>query len=53
MPLGSSPAGLEIQTELQNAMAPAMSGDKTIEEALGDAQAAAMLVYEQATAGAQ
>ncbi|MFJ6280867.1 extracellular solute-binding protein [Arthrobacter subterraneus] len=53
VPLGSSPAGLEIQTELQNAMAPAMSGDKTIEEALGDAQAAAMLVYEQATAGAQ
>ncbi|GAB3541663.1 extracellular solute-binding protein [Arthrobacter tecti] len=51
--LGSSPAGLEIQTELQNAIAPAMSGDKTIEQALGDAQAAAMLVYEQATAAAQ
>jgi multiple sugar transport system substrate-binding protein len=51
--LGSSPAGLEIQTELQNAISPAMSGDKTVEEALGDAQAAAMLVYEQATANAK
>lgn len=48
--LGSSAAGLSIQTELQNAISPAMSGDKTPEEALGDAQAAAVLAYDQAVA---
>lgn len=46
--LGSSPAGLQINTELQNAIVPAMTGKKTAKEALGDAQAAAMLAYNQA-----
>jgi multiple sugar transport system substrate-binding protein len=46
--LGSSPAGLQINTELQNAIVPAMTDKKTVKEALGDAQAAALLAYNQA-----
>jgi multiple sugar transport system substrate-binding protein len=46
--LGSSPAGLQINTELQNAIVPAMTGKKSVKDALGDAQAAAMLAYNQA-----
>ena len=45
---GASPAGQEIQSELQNAVTAAMLGDKTPEEALADAQGAAMRAYEQA-----
>ncbi len=48
---GSSPAGQEIQNELNNAITAALLGDKTPEEALGDAQNAAMRAYEKATAG--
>jgi multiple sugar transport system substrate-binding protein len=47
--LGSSPAGLDINTELQNAIVPALEGSKTVKEALDDAQAAAMLAYKQDT----
>lgn len=48
---GSSPAGQEIQNELNNAVTAALLGDKTPEEALADAQDAAMRAYENATAG--
>jgi multiple sugar transport system substrate-binding protein len=48
---GSSPAGQDIQNELNNAITAALLGDKTPEEALADAQAAAMRAYENATAG--
>ncbi|NLP84529.1 extracellular solute-binding protein [Microbacterium sp. CFH 90308] len=48
---GSSPAGQDIQNELNNAVTAALLGDKTPEEALADAQQAAMRAYENATAG--
>ncbi|WP_194420905.1 extracellular solute-binding protein [Microbacterium abyssi] len=48
---GSSPAGQEIQNELNNAVTAALLGDKTPEQALADAQGAAMRAYENATAG--
>ncbi|MET1004195.1 MAG: extracellular solute-binding protein [Propionibacteriaceae bacterium] len=44
--IGASPAGLQIQTELTNAAAAAMTGSKTPEKALQDAQAAALRAYE-------
>jgi multiple sugar transport system substrate-binding protein len=44
--LGSSPDGLDINTELQDAVVPALEGSKTIKEALKDAQAAAELDYK-------
>lgn len=43
---GASPAGQEIQTELKNAVTSALLGDKTAEEALADAQEAAMRAYD-------
>ena len=45
---GSSPAGQQIQTELQNAVASALLGSKAPDAALKDAQAAAMRAYNQA-----
>lgn len=48
---GSSPAGQEIQNELNNAITAALLGDKEPEQALADAQDAAMRAYENATAG--
>jgi multiple sugar transport system substrate-binding protein len=48
---GSSPAGQAIQNELNNAVTAALLGDKTPEEALDDAQSAAMRAFENATAG--
>jgi multiple sugar transport system substrate-binding protein len=48
---GSSPAGQDIQNELNNAVTAALLGDKTPQEALADAQSAAMRAYENATAG--
>lgn len=48
---GSSPAGQDIQNELNNAVTAALLGDKTTEEALADAQEAAMRAYDNATAG--
>lgn len=47
---GSSPAGQQIQTELQNAVTAALLGEKSAEDALADAQSAAMRAFEQ-TAG--
>lgn len=47
---GSSPAGQDIQNELNNAVTAALLGDKTTEEALADAQEAAMRAYDNATA---
>ena len=43
---GSSPAGQEIQNELNNAITAALLGDKSPEDALKDAQKAAMRAYE-------
>jgi multiple sugar transport system substrate-binding protein len=45
---GASPAGQQIQTELQNAVTSALLGTKTPEAALADAQTAAMRAYNQA-----
>lgn len=45
---GASPAGQEIQSELKNAVASALLGDKSVEEALADAQTAAMRAYDKA-----
>lgn len=41
-----SPAGQEIQNELNNAISSALLGDKTPEEALADAQQAAQRAYD-------
>lgn len=46
---GPSPAGQEIESELKSAVASALLGDKTPEQALADAQEAAMRAYDQAT----
>jgi multiple sugar transport system substrate-binding protein len=44
---GASPAGQQIQSEVQNAITSSLLGTKTPEEALKDAQAAAMRAYNQ------
>jgi|tagenome__1003787_1003787.scaffolds.fasta_scaffold20889384_1 multiple sugar transport system substrate-binding protein len=44
---GSSPAGQAIQTELQNAVSAVLLGQKSPEQALGDAQGAAKRAYDQ------
>lgn len=48
---GSSPAGQDIQNELNNAITATLLGDKTAEEALADAQDAAMRAYDNITGG--
>lgn len=48
---GSSPAGQDIQNELNNAITAALLGDKTPEEALADAQTAAQRAYDTITGG--
>ncbi|HYI59400.1 MAG TPA: extracellular solute-binding protein [Microlunatus sp.] len=45
--LGASPAGQTIQSELNNAVSSALLDQKTPEQALADAQAAAMRAYEK------
>ncbi|WP_314505025.1 extracellular solute-binding protein [uncultured Microbacterium sp.] len=45
---GSSPAGQQIQSELQNAVTSALLGEKSATDALADAQAAAQRAYDQA-----
>ncbi|MCX6501362.1 MAG: extracellular solute-binding protein [Microbacterium sp.] len=45
---GASPAGQTIQSELTNAITAALLGDKSVEDALADAQDAAMRAYEKA-----
>ena len=47
---GSSPAGQQIQTEVQNAVTSALLGEDTPADALAAAQEAAMRAYEQAAA---
>lgn len=47
---GSSPAGQDIQNELNNAITAVLLGDKTTEQALADAQQAAQRAYDNATA---
>ena len=47
---GSSPAGQDIDNELKNAITAALLGDKSPEDALADAQKAAMRAYDNATA---
>jgi multiple sugar transport system substrate-binding protein len=44
---GSSPAGQQIQTELQNAVTAALLGEKSAADALKDAQDAAQRAYDQ------
>lgn len=46
---GASPAGQDVQDELNNAITAALLGDKSIEQALGDAQKAAERAYESVT----
>lgn len=46
--LGASPAGQAIKTELKNAVASALLGEKPAEKALADAQAAAKRAFDQA-----
>ncbi len=48
---GSSPAGQEIQNELRNAVTNVLLGDKTAEDALAEAQTAAMRAYDNITGG--
>jgi multiple sugar transport system substrate-binding protein len=45
--LGASPAGQAIQSELNNAITSALLGQKTPEQALADAQAAAQRAYDK------
>lgn len=49
--LGASPAGQSIKTELQNAITSALLGEKSPQQALSDAQNAAMRAYNQSGAG--
>ncbi len=48
---GSSPAGQQIQTEVQNAVTSALLGEASPADALATAQEAAMRAYEQSVAG--
>jgi multiple sugar transport system substrate-binding protein len=48
---GSSPAGQDIESELNNAVTAALLGDKTPDKALKDAQAAAERAYNNVTGG--
>jgi len=45
--LGSSPVGQQTTQELGNAVLVAMSGEKTVQQALSDAQAAAQRAWDQ------
>jgi len=46
---GASPAGQQIQTELQNAITSYLLGNKSASQALKDAQSASLKAYQQAT----
>jgi multiple sugar transport system substrate-binding protein len=46
--IGTSPAGQQIQTELQNAIQTALLGTKSAKDALADAQKSALSAYNQA-----
>jgi multiple sugar transport system substrate-binding protein len=45
--LGSSPVGQQVSSELSNAVVVAMTGEKTTQQALTDAQTAAQRAWEQ------
>jgi multiple sugar transport system substrate-binding protein len=45
--LGSSPVGQQVNQELNNAVIVAMTGEKTTQQALADAQTAAMRAWDQ------
>ena len=47
---GSSPAGQQIESELNNAVTAVLLGDKTPTQALADAQSAAQRAYDNVTA---
>ena len=47
---GSSPAGQDIEAELNNAVTAALLGDKSPEQALADAQEAAQRAYDNVMA---
>lgn len=46
---GSSPAGQTVQQDLTNAVTVALTGEKTPEQALADAQASSMRAWDQTT----
>lgn len=46
---GSSPVGQTVQQDLTNAVTVALTGEKTPEQALADAQASSLRAWEQAT----
>ena len=46
--VGASPAGQQIQSDLQNAVTSYLLGDKSAEEALADAQRSSLRAYERA-----
>jgi multiple sugar transport system substrate-binding protein len=48
---GSSPAGQDIESELNNAVTAALLGDKPVDQALADAQDAAQRAYDNVTGG--
>ncbi|WP_031223807.1 ABC transporter substrate-binding protein [Agrococcus pavilionensis] len=48
---GASPAGQQIQSELQNAVTSALLGESSPEEALGQAQEAALRAHDQVVGG--
>ncbi len=48
---GASPAGAQIQTELNNAVQSTLRGDKSAQQALTDAQANALRAYQQVAKG--
>ena len=45
---GSSPVGQTVQQDLTNAVTVALTGEKTPEQALADAQASSMRAWDQA-----
>ena len=49
--LGATPPGQTIQSELNNAVSSALLDQKTPEQALADAQAAAMRAWDPSKAG--
>ena len=49
--IGGSPAGQQVQGELENAMTSALVGETSPEEALAQAQQAAMSAYDQVSGG--
>ena len=48
---GASPVGQQIDQDLSNAVSVALTGEKTAEEALKDAQASSLRAWDQSRAG--